>query len=167
MQLPYKASGNAESQVTASLRKVSESTGRDLEPIGVRVMRGSSDPRSRNGALEVGALHATRDFVDVRDVADMLFFLSEHGEPGETYNVASGRECPIEFLLSQMLELWGERVQIVRREGELAGVLRQVADMRRLAIPARIPLRQSVRDLLDYYRRLAAPAPAQDPRCPP
>ncbi len=104
--------------------------------------------------LEVGPLHATRDLVDVRDVAEALAMLGERGEPGATYNVASGRECSIEAVVRELIDLSGAKVRLVQRDGVAAGIARQVADVRKLGMPARIPLRQSLADLLYYYYRL-------------
>ena len=50
--------------------------------------------RPGDGEIRVGNLGATRDFIDVRDVASALAFIGERGACGEAYNVSSGDEMP-------------------------------------------------------------------------
>lgn len=45
--------------------------------------------------VPVGNLTPRRDFTDVRDVVRAYRLLIEHGEPGEAYNVCSGRDIAI------------------------------------------------------------------------
>lgn len=63
----------------------------------------------RNGAraLRVGNLSPRRDITDVRDVVRAYRLLVERGEPGEVYNVCSGRDVAIEQLVRRMLALAG------------------------------------------------------------
>jgi GDP-4-dehydro-6-deoxy-D-mannose reductase len=55
--------------------------------------------------LEVGNLEAVRDFTDVRDVVRAYRLLAELGEPGEAYNVCSGRAVSIQEVAEYMLSL--------------------------------------------------------------
>jgi GDP-4-dehydro-6-deoxy-D-mannose reductase len=48
--------------------------------------------RPGDGQIRVGNLGATRDFIDVRDVASALAIIGERGACGEAYNVSSGDE---------------------------------------------------------------------------
>lgn len=63
----------------------------------------------RNGTktLSVGNLSVRRDFTDVRDVVRAYRLLVERGEPGEAYNVCSGRDVAIDELAHRLLELSG------------------------------------------------------------
>ena len=47
-------------------------------------------------SIPVGNLSARRDFTDVRDVVRAYRLLVESGQPGEVYNVCSGRDVSIE-----------------------------------------------------------------------
>ena len=64
-------------------------------------------------ALEDLPLHldnggaSSRDFVYVGDVVDGLIACSAHGEPGDVYNLASGRETTILELATLIVELTG------------------------------------------------------------
>jgi GDP-4-dehydro-6-deoxy-D-mannose reductase len=46
---------------------------------------------NRRAYLEVGNLDVVRDFTDVRDVVRAYRLLGERGQPGEIYNLGSGR----------------------------------------------------------------------------
>jgi GDP-4-dehydro-6-deoxy-D-mannose reductase len=50
-------------------------------------------------------LSAKRDFISVHDCARALCFLGEFGEPGATYNVASGSSTPITEIVDVYLRL--------------------------------------------------------------
>lgn len=53
--------------------------------------------------MYVGNLTPERDFTDVRDIARAYRLLMERGEPGEVYNVASGKPHTIQQLLDILL----------------------------------------------------------------
>lgn len=57
--------------------------------------------------LRVGNLSPRRDVTDVRDVVRAYRLLVERGQPGEVYNVCSGRDVAIEQLVRRMLALAG------------------------------------------------------------
>jgi GDP-4-dehydro-6-deoxy-D-mannose reductase len=53
--------------------------------------------------MRVGNLAAYRDFLDVRDVALAYVALAERGEPGEAYNVCSGRPVTMQEVLRRLI----------------------------------------------------------------
>lgn len=117
---------------------------------------------TREPVLTVGNLTAIRDFTDVRDVVRAYFLAATRGEPGEVYNVGSGRGRRIDEILTMLVGL--SRVPVMIRED--AALLRPldipelVADASRLArqtgwVP-QIPLERTLSDLLDYWRELVA-----------
>jgi nucleoside-diphosphate-sugar epimerase len=109
--------------------------------------------------LEVGPLAPTRDFVDVRDLSDGLMLLARRGMPGETYNLASGRETAVGEILRELVRLSGIEAAVVERGDRPAGVSRHVADIskaRRLGYAVCHPLSQSLRDLLRFQRSVRA-----------
>jgi GDP-4-dehydro-6-deoxy-D-mannose reductase len=57
------------------------------------------------GVVQTGNLEARRDFTDVRDVVRAYRLLVEHGEPGEAYNVCSGRDVAIQEIADHLAEL--------------------------------------------------------------
>ena len=124
------------------------------------IAHGLTPPR-----VTVGDLAPTRDFIDVRDVASALCILAERGVPGETYNVASGRETSMQDVLDTLLDLAGLRpsVEIVHGYHRPADCPRVVADVSRIAAlgsgPPR-PLARSLGDLYAYYVGVVADAVA-------
>ncbi len=63
--------------------------------------------RSGARSLPVGTLTTRRDFTDVRDVVAAYRLLVERGDPGEVYNVCSGRDVAMSEVADQLLELAG------------------------------------------------------------
>ncbi|MBL8056675.1 MAG: GDP-mannose 4,6-dehydratase [Anaerolineales bacterium] len=113
--------------------------------------------------LRVGNLSARRDFTDVRDMVRAYGLALEHGEPGEVYNLGSGRSRSIQELLDVLLGLAAcpitvEVDQARLRPSDLPDVVCDGTAFRaRTGWEPRLPFEQSLRDLLDYERsRLAA-----------
>ena len=124
-------------------------------------------------SMEVGNLHTTRDFIDVRDVATAFWLLARHGESGAIYNVASGRETAIREVLNLLLDAGGRANDVACRPGaeRRLDVARHFADVSRLRAVGFTPqygLVQSLKEVLDYYRsnpsldRVAAAGSAAD-----
>ncbi len=55
--------------------------------------------------VRVGNLDARRDFSDARDIVRGYWLALEHGEPGEVYNLCSGRDWSIRDMLGILLKL--------------------------------------------------------------
>jgi GDP-4-dehydro-6-deoxy-D-mannose reductase len=108
--------------------------------------------------IAVGNLDARRDLTDVRDTVRAYRLILEHGTPGRTYNVCSGRAVAIGELLDLLLSRSQIRIRIRLdparfRPNDLPLVL---GDPTRLATElgwrAEIPLEQTADDLLDFWR---------------
>ena len=69
--------------------------------------------RDGSGVLRVGNLSAARDLLDVRDVVRAYRLLAVAGEPGEAYNVCSGRAVVVGDLVRRMLDLAGADLRLV------------------------------------------------------
>ncbi len=63
--------------------------------------------------IPVGALDAVRDITDVRDVVRAYRLLVEHGEPGEVYNVCSGRGVSVSEIATGLLEQARHEIRLV------------------------------------------------------
>lgn len=114
----------------------------------------------RDPVLHVGNLDAVRDFTDVRDVARAYRLLAERGEPGSVYNVCSEHGIRIGQLLDDLLALARVPGILVRPDPDRlqpADVPIQVGKAARLRQETgwspEIPLRQTLQDVLDYWRR--------------
>lgn len=69
--------------------------------------------RDGKGFLEVGNLSAARDLLDVRDVVRAYRLLALRGQPGQVYNVCSGRSVVMEDVVRRMLRLSGADLELV------------------------------------------------------
>jgi len=114
----------------------------------------SEDP----GKLLVGNLAAVRDLSDVRDVARAYVELAEKGEPGEVYNVCSGKGMAIERGLKILRSLSTREVEIEVDPKRLRplDVPVLVGDVKKLHAllgwSPSTPAEQTLNDLLEYWR---------------
>jgi GDP-4-dehydro-6-deoxy-D-mannose reductase len=119
--------------------------------------------------MVVGDLGAERDFSDVRDIVRAYVLALERGEAGSVFNACSGWPTRIGALLDQLIAIGGVAMEVRsdatllrRREAsKLWGDKRKVSVA--LGWSPTIPLRQSLEDVLAWWRRrLAADAPAPE-----
>ncbi len=111
-----------------------------------------------------------RDYTDVRDVVRAYRMLARGGEPGETYNVCSGRTASAGELVARLGELAGVAVdhrvdpKLVRDHEVME--IRGSSDKLRTATgwAPQIPLDQTLRDTLEFWRE--APAEGLEPPTP-
>ncbi len=66
----------------------------------------------RRDCLEVGNLDVVRDFTDVRDVVSAYRLLAQHGQPGEIYNLGSGRGFRIADALEHLRSLASKPIPV-------------------------------------------------------
>jgi len=110
------------------------------------------DPAAAPAEIRVGSLGATRDLIDVRDVARALLVIADRAAPGAIINVGRGVEEPVRGHVARLVAL----ARVPARAAEPPAVsppapARHVADVARLAalgfVPA-VSLDESARDLL-------------------
>jgi GDP-4-dehydro-6-deoxy-D-mannose reductase len=108
--------------------------------------------------IKVGNLSAVRDMSDVRDIVRAYVLALAEGEPGAVYNIASGHGISMEELLQAFL---AEARVVITVEVDPARLRpsdrpRIVGDATRLRVRTgwspSIPLTQTIRDTLDYWR---------------
>jgi len=109
--------------------------------------------------INVGNLEAARDFSDVRDIVRAYWLALEKCEPGEVYNIASGKPVVIGALLQQLLAL--STVRHIKVEQDPARI--RPSDVPRLEGDSskfraltgwqpHIPLEKTLEDLLGHWR---------------
>lgn len=108
--------------------------------------------------LEVGNLDARRDFTDVRDIVKGYWLALEKGEPGEVYNLGSGKDISIRELVDKLIALASVQVEIRKDPSRMrpSDVEILLADPGRFTTltgwKAEIPFDRTLEDLLNYWR---------------
>jgi GDP-4-dehydro-6-deoxy-D-mannose reductase len=69
--------------------------------------------RSGKREITAGALDPVRDLTDVRDVVRAYRLLVDRGEPGEVYNVCSGRGVSVRDVADRLLRLARHEIRVV------------------------------------------------------
>ncbi len=109
-------------------------------------------------ALRVGDLTPRRDFSDVRDVVRAYRLLLEKGNPGEVYNVCSGKAWSIGEILDILRGQAGRPIAVEAdpARGRSEDVPTLVGSFAKLEAATGwrpgIPLERTLKDLLDYWR---------------
>jgi GDP-4-dehydro-6-deoxy-D-mannose reductase len=114
--------------------------------------------------LKVGNLDVTRDFTDVRDIVRAYRLAVAKGKPGEVYNIGSGRATRLADAVGYLVNMSRKPVTLQVDEGlrRSAEAVTYVCDARRFrrltGWRPEIPLEQTLRDTLEYWRRVEAEA---------
>jgi GDP-4-dehydro-6-deoxy-D-mannose reductase len=108
--------------------------------------------------IYVGNLNAQRDFTDVRDMVRAYYLAITRGQPGEVYNIGSGRPRSVQTLLDILLSLSAAAIRVESDPNRMrpsdtpivycdAGKLRAATGWE-----PNIPFEQTLRDVLDDWR---------------
>lgn len=109
--------------------------------------------------LRTGNLVSRRDLSDVRDTVAALDMLSTRGAAGEAYNICSGRTLRIREVVELLLATAGQRIEIQQETPRLRPYEESIiwGDNRKLVAATGwspvVPLEETVRDTLDYWRK--------------
>ena len=108
----------------------------------------------RAPGIELGNLHVEREFNDVDMVCAAYLQLLEQGEPGETYNICSGKAYPLQHVIELLTKITGHEM-VVRvnpafvRSGEVHRLCGSPARLQALPAPKEgIPAPRSLEDTL-------------------
>ena len=121
-----------------------------------RIEAGKQEP-----VVRVGNLDARRDFTDVRDIARAYALAALHGEPGQVYNVGSGRPVAIREILTTLIGLSAADIRIEVDPARIRPVDVPVVACdatrfrERTGWTPEITLEQSLADILADWRRQA------------
>lgn len=119
-----------------------------------RIEAGTQPP-----VVKVGNLAARRDFTDVRDVARAYYLAALHGEPGEVYNIGSGRAVAIQDILDGLLAQSQVTIDVQRdpermRPADVPEIVCNATRFReRTGWEPQIPLATTLVDLLRDWRQ--------------
>lgn len=108
----------------------------------------------------VGDLSTKRDFTDVRDMVRGYYLAAQKGEPGEVYNIASGKAWVIKDVLDYLLSLSKVKNIKVKRDpkrlrpSDVPILLGDSSKFRQATgWQPQIPFKKTLRDTLNYWRR--------------
>ena len=115
---------------------------------------------AREPVMKVGDLKPRRDYSDVRDIVRGYWSLLESGEPGEVYNLSSGRSWSIQQVLDFLLEQSKVKPIAVEvdparlRPSDVMILEGDPSKIRRATgWQVEIPFERTLRDLLDFWRQ--------------
>jgi GDP-4-dehydro-6-deoxy-D-mannose reductase len=118
----------------------------------------------REPVISVGDLKPKRDYSDVRDIVRGYWTLLERGEPGEVYNLCSGRSWAIQQVLDFLLgesRVKGITVHTDPARLRPSDVMLLEGDPSKIeratGWKVQIPFDQTLRELLDYWRQRIPP----------
>lgn len=116
----------------------------------------------RMPVMRVGNLMAARDFSDVRDIVRGYYLAATMGEPGEVYNLASGKPRVVRDLLDILLSHVDLKIQIEKdpdryRPVDVPVVYGNSDKFRqRTGWAPQIAFEQTLQDVLTYWRQQVA-----------
>lgn len=112
----------------------------------------------REPVLQVGNIDAVRDFTDVRDMVRAYRLAVAKAEPGEVYNICSGKGYSIRQVIDMLKSLATRSFEIRQDPARMrpSDVPRLVGDgskfHQRTGWEPRIPFEQTMKDGLEYWR---------------
>lgn len=110
--------------------------------------------------IKVGNLEASRDYSDVRDIVRGYWLALEKGQPGEVYNLCSGRSYRMKDVLNSLLGMADCPLEVQfdaarARPSDLPIIYGDYSKFQQATgWEPQIPLEQSLHDLLDYWREV-------------
>lgn len=116
--------------------------------------------------IHVGNLDARRDLTDVRDTIRAYQAIVERGQPGRPYNVGSGHAVRIGDVLQDLLARAQVQIKVIvdpekLRPSDAPIVVGDTARVHtEIGWSPRIPLAQTLDEILDYWRRQVDGEPA-------
>lgn len=112
----------------------------------------------RPPVLSLGDTTVRRDWSDVRDVTRGYWLAVERGQPGEVYNIGSGKARSVAELVELLRSLTAVKIEVRQDPARLRPSdvpLLQANDAKFRTATGwthQIPFEQTIRDLLDYWR---------------
>lgn len=112
----------------------------------------------KDNTIHVGNMDSVRTFLDIRDMVEAYWLLTEKGTPGEAYNIAGTHTCTIGEMLTTLLTMTDVKPEIVVDPNLLrkSDVTLQVPDVSKFKNATgwnpRIKFEDTMLDILNYWR---------------
>lgn len=116
------------------------------------------EKKKRKSVIHVGNLEAKRDFTDVRDTVRAYWLVLEKGKEGEVYNIGSGKSYSMKEVLDMLLSMASINIKVEvdparLRPSDVPVLMSDCSKFTQLTgWEPKIPFRQSLQDLLDFWR---------------
>ncbi len=113
----------------------------------------------KDNTIHVGNMDSVRTFLDIRDMVEAYWLLTEKGTPGEAYNIAGTHTCTIGEMLNTLLTMTDMKPEIVVDPNLLrkSDVTLQVPDVSKFKNATgwnpRIKFEDTMLDILNYWRQ--------------
>jgi GDP-4-dehydro-6-deoxy-D-mannose reductase len=113
----------------------------------------------RSPIIRLGNLNTVRDVSDVRDIVRAYHLALQRGRPGEVYNLGSGQGVSVQELFELVYREAGVKVKLSVepsrvRATDISYLVADVGEARReLEWEAKIPLEQTIREMIDVAQR--------------
>ncbi len=118
-----------------------------------RIEKGIQEP-----VIYVGNISAIRDFTDVRDIVKGYWLSLEKGEPGEVYNICSGKGYSIKEVIDILKSLSKKKFTVKKDPSRMrpSDVPILIGDntkfVKRTGWKPEIPFEKTLKDILEYWR---------------
>jgi len=119
------------------------------------IMNGKKEP-----IVQVGNLDSVRTFLDVRDIAEAYWLVTEKCEPGEAYNIGGKTTMKVGEMLDIMIKMSNKKISIKEDPARMrpSDVTLQIPDISKFVKKTnwapKIPVEKTFKDLLDYWLEL-------------
>lgn len=113
----------------------------------------------RPPVLKVGNLSAVRDYTDVRDMVKAYCFAVQKGDPGEVYNIASGKGYAVRQIVEMLKDLTQVNITIEEdpsrmRPSDVPVLIGDSTKFRKkTGWKPEIPFEKTLKDILGYWRQ--------------
>lgn len=114
--------------------------------------------------LHVGNLNTKRDFTDVRDIVRAYTLLIQKGNPGDVYNIGSGKSHKMSDILDILISLANVKIKVEIKVEVAGDLLRpedapdRICDNRKFVAltgwKPTVSLEKTLEDTLEYWRHL-------------
>jgi GDP-4-dehydro-6-deoxy-D-mannose reductase len=114
--------------------------------------------KGRDPVIHVGNLETERDFTDVRDMVRGYLLAVDNGQPGEAYNICSGKSIKIRELLDLLVSMSRKKIKVQQdpdrmRPSDVEILKGDCSKFKRqTGWEPTIPFEKTMEDLLNYWR---------------
>lgn len=117
------------------------------------IEKGKIDP-----VVKVGNLDSIRTFMDVRDIVEAYWLLTEKCDAGEAYNIGGKTTMKVGDMLDMMIKMSTKKISVKQDQKRIrpSDVTLQIPDISKFVKKTnwapKIPVEKTFKDLLDYWR---------------